>query len=111
MTWATIIAAIMATFGPMLAEWLKRWLEDKLKSAAALIPAPSAVGSAKSGMHAIYEAAYNDTPRRAFGRRALLRVLRRLSVDRAEELVRGSVTLAPDDVDELRDVAGAADGD
>lgn len=111
MTWATTIAALLSTFGPMLSEWLKKWLEDRLKASAALIPAPAAVGNARSGMHVLFDATIAATPRVAFARRALLRRLKAVAVDRADELARGSVTLAPADVEEIRDAAGAADSE
>lgn len=39
MNWASIFAAIISIVGPLVQEWLKRWLDDKLKAVEATLPA------------------------------------------------------------------------
>ena len=109
MTWATIIAALLSAFGPLLAEWLKKWLEEKLSRASDGIAAPVTHGSPERAAGALFDAALASTPRFAPARRALLRRLRAVAVSRAPELVGvGAVELTHAEVEEIRDAANAA---
>lgn len=39
MNWASIFAAIIAVVKPLVEEWLKRWLDDRLKAVERTLPA------------------------------------------------------------------------
>lgn len=34
MSWAAVIAAILGVLGPLVQEWLRKWLDDRLRRAA-----------------------------------------------------------------------------
>lgn len=109
MTWTAIITAMLGTFGPLLVEWLKAWLEDKLKAAAKLIPTPSTVGNPVAGMNLLFDTAIGALPRVAFARRALLRRFKASAVEHAPEFAKGlTVSLSHAEIEDLRDAAGAA---
>lgn len=112
MTWASIIAALLQTFGPLLTEWLKRWLEDRLKGASAALAKPATYGP-EPALAALFDAAIAAVPRGAFARRALLRRLRAVAVARAEAIVRNDapVALTQTEIEDVRDAAGAADAE
>lgn len=102
MGWATILLAILQLVGPYIMEWIKKWLESRLTEAASTLPPFTTFGSSASAHDALFDAAIAGTPRRAFARRGLLRWLKK----------KGPVTaLAPEDVEELRDLAGCCDNE
>lgn len=98
MGWSAIIAAILQAVGPLLAEWLKKWLDSLLNRAAAELdeePEP----------HLLLSKAFELTPRRAFARRALLRTMMR----NASALATG--TLSDGAAEDVRTVGLAANED
>ena len=111
MTWATIIAALLKTFGPLLSEWLQKWLEGRLKAAAEGLPADGLGDYPQQRLGLLFDRALADTPRRAFGRRALLRRLKAASVPRADLLARGGATIGVEEAEDIRDLAAVADGE
>lgn len=83
MSWAAVIAAILEIIGPVIAEWLKRWLEDRLNRAATRLPPPGNLpGGEGEARRTLLSAALDGLPRTAFARRTFLRVLLSLPVDR-----------------------------
>jgi len=111
MTWATLIAAILKTFSPLLSEWLQKWLEGRLRAAAEGLPAEGLAEHPQQRLGLLWDRAIADTPRRAFGRRALLRRLKGASVGRAELIARGGVGISPEEAEDIRDLAAVADGE
>lgn len=100
------IQAILSVLGPLLLDWIKSWLEDKLKQAAARV---TANGTSEQGAAALFDAAIASTPRFAPARRALLRRLKAVAVARADEFARADpVALTQAEVDDVRDAADAA---
>lgn len=96
---SAIIAAIIAIVGPIIAEWLKKWLENILSRAATRLEG-RAFGNDTLARSALLDEAIGLTPRFAFARRALLRKLKATNGD-----------LSPDDVEAIRDLAGAAENE
>lgn len=96
MGWQAIIAAILQAVGPLLVEWLKKWLESLLNRSAANLPAGT------ESAHALLTEAFQSTPRLAFGRRALLRMMLR----HARELESGELSL--DAAEDIRTAGSAA---
>lgn len=104
MSWATIIAQIIAVLGPVLSDLLKRWLDSKLKAAAKGLGDP-AQGDVEDSRF-LLTMALSNTPRRQVMRRAFLR--------HAIESVPGSLSagkLNSADRKELAALAAAADGE
>lgn len=99
MGWAALISSLLEIFGPVLAEWLKRWLDSLLQNSAARLPAAESFGSAKAARTALFDEAISSTPRLAFARRGLLRRMK------AHAEVK---SLTGDAAEELRDLASAA---
>lgn len=73
MGWAAIITLILQTFGPLLVEWLKKWLEDRLKKASTMVAAPESFGDDTDRQEVLLRAVLQDTPRRMVLRRVMLR--------------------------------------
>lgn len=101
MGWAAIIAAIMQVFGPLLAEWLQKWLDSLLNKSAARLPTLSSFNTAEAAKGALLDEAISSLPRLAFARRAMLRRMKSMSVNSASD----------EDVAELRDIAAAAENE
>lgn len=68
-----IVAVILQIVGPLLAEWLKAWLERLLKRAADQTPKGSAGDTDADRARAVLETALGMTKRRQILRRNLLR--------------------------------------
>jgi len=78
--WVTIIAGLIEVFGPVLADWLKAFLAHLFTRAAAELPAPETFGGADNAdkaHSALCSKALDLLPRRAVGRRLLVRAMRR----------------------------------
>ena len=99
MGWAAIIAAVIELFGPLIAEWLRKWLDQKLVMAATLLPSPG--GNEAEAREMLFDAALDSLPRFAFARRTFLRTLRGIAV-------RGG-PLTPEDGAAVRDAGRAAE--
>jgi hypothetical protein len=99
MGWAAIIAAIIELFGPMLKEWLQKWLESRLKKAAERINVADFGTDERAAKVALLNVAIADTPRFMFARRLLLRQMR-------DGVERGTV-----DVNALKDAVALADNE
>lgn len=98
MGWSAIIIMLIELFGPLLIEWLKKWLEDRLNKAAASLPAAESYGSPELARAALFDEAIAALPRLAFARRALLRRMKATDANPT-----------PEALAELRDIAGAAE--
>jgi hypothetical protein len=118
MGWAAIITALVQLFGPILAEWLKKWLDSLLNSAAARVAAPETFTTPAAATAAMFDEAVSGLPRLAFARRSLLRRLKAAAMPRAGAVfgaagAAAAVSAVPaitsDEWVELRDVAGAAE--
>jgi hypothetical protein len=99
MGWAAIIAAIIELFGPLLKEWLQKWLESRLKKAAERINVADFGDDERMAKMALLTRAIEDTPRYMFARRLLLRQMR-------DSVERGSI-----DVNALKDAVALADNE
>lgn len=99
MGWASIIAALLTIFGPMLIEWLKQWLESRMADAATRLPAVASFGSEGDARDALFDEAIRSLPRFAFARRSLLRRMKASAKD-------GVVDEA-----EFRDLAASAENE
>lgn len=71
-----LIKQLLAAFGPLLVELIRAWLESALKRAAKKVPAADTFPSPAAAAVALVEQAIVETPRLAFGKRALLRSIR-----------------------------------
>lgn len=109
MSWATIINALIELFGPILVEWLKQWLDDRLKTAASHLPEPSSFSSPAAGTMALFDKAIASLPILAFSRRTFLRRLRAAAVERSEMIFAGSASigLTFEELSDIGDSAGA----
>lgn len=101
MGWAAIISAIISIFGPMLAEWLKKWLDSRLADVSQSLPAAESFGSPDLARAALFDAAIDSLPRWAFARRALLRRMK----------AHGDGPVTGEAAAEFRDLAGSAAGE
>lgn len=101
MGWAAIITALLQIFGPILGEWLKKWLDSLLNKAAARLPDAETFGSPDAARAALFDEAIASLPRFAFARRSLLRRMR----------AHGTGELTPDQKAEFCDLAGAAENE
>jgi hypothetical protein len=106
MTWATIITAIMAVVGPMLAQWITSWLSSHLNKTAATLPDAPTFGAEASAHAALLDAAITACPRFAFGRRIMLRIVKGISAKHLD----GS-PLSADEKALLTDAGSAADNE
>lgn len=104
MGWAAIISAILAIVGPLIAEWLKKWLESRLHKVAERMPFVS-FGDDQAAAIALLERAVEDTSRFMFAKRMVLR--RALAAVRRPNGL--TAPLSPEDAAELADVAALAD--
>lgn len=94
---SAIIAQLIAIFGPLLVEALKKWLESLLNRAANNVPKNANAAT-------LLNAAIDLTPRVRVGRRALLRLIRDKSHD---AIAAGELNAA--DKKEIRLLAAAAE--
>lgn len=103
MGWASIVAALLAIFGPLISDWLKECTEEKLSDAADNLPEPSTFGSEGEATAALFDEAIARLPRLAFVRRAALRRMK------AASIVDGKLRTAPltaEEIAEARDLVG-----
>jgi hypothetical protein len=105
-----LVAALISVFGPAFLAWVRKLLNKTAKS----LPAPESYPTPHAATAALFDAAIEAVPARKFGRRILLRVLRRVAVARAPELFEaaraggGAVPpLTELEAAELADAAGA----
>lgn len=78
-----LLIALFAALIPILAKWLQEWLAGRLKSAEAKIPKTGEMDD-KAHAKAVLAQALDDTPRIAWGRRALIRWCQR-NVDKTPD--------------------------
>lgn len=97
-----IIKQLLAEFGPLLVALVRAWLESALKRAAKKVDADgmSPAGAAV----ALVQQAIDDTPKLAFGKRALLRLVR----DNAGRVALGHKLTDPHVRDEVADAGKGA---
>jgi hypothetical protein len=109
MGWAAIIAVLLQIFGPLLAEWIKKWFDSHLRHAAALLPEPSFYADEPAARDALFEKAVATT--RNPLRRLLLRRIARHAA--ALDVRAGDTAYTPPAavVEELGDIAGAIETD
>lgn len=101
MGWAAIIAVILEIFGPLLAEWLQKWLDSLLNKAASRLPAASSFATEDMARGALFDEAIRSLPRFAFARRAMLRRMKASGL--------GSLTV--NEEAEFRDLSAAAENE
>jgi hypothetical protein len=99
MGWAAIIAAIIELFGPLLKEWITKWIEGRLKKASERINVADFGDDERAAKVALLTVAIEDLPRWAKARRMLLR---RMKAD----VERGAI-----DVADLKDAVALADNE
>lgn len=107
MSWAAIIAAILQIFGPLISEWLKKWLESRLVKASKTVGAGADGVDDAARIGALMDAALADTPRVAFARRALIRRIRAY----ATVVIPNPRPLAPEEIADIKAAAAHADDD
>lgn len=73
MSWVAIIAAILQVIGPILVEWLRKWLESRLHRAAESLGDMTAFSSEHEARDKMFDAAIKALPKRALARREFLR--------------------------------------
>jgi len=119
MGWISIVTLLVQIFGPLIADWLKRRMEDRLKKAASSMPAMVSFGSAGDGVAALFDRALADTPLILVGERRMLKAARKAALARAEEVWAAASGESPaaafaplSDVErgEIAEAAAAADG-
>lgn len=101
MGWATIITMLIELFGPILVEWLKKWLEGRLNRAALRLPAADTYASHDLAREALFDEAIAELRWFNFAKRALLRRMK----------ARGVGPLTDAEVAEFRDLASAAENE
>jgi hypothetical protein len=112
MGWGAIITALLAVFGPLIAEWLRKWIDDRLRVAASQLPAPATFTTTGATVAALFDEAIALTPRRAVLRRSLLRVMRTKAVPKADSVLTGNFSLDASDELEVSELAtGAAENE
>lgn len=94
-----LITEILATFGPLLTQFLEAWLQSILTQAGGTLPAPVAGTPAAAAKVQLVGRALALTPRVRLGRRALLRAIGRHVNDAA---------LTAEAVEEVQEAAGLA---
>lgn len=107
MSWTLIIGLIVALL-PYLISWLQKLFAKTAKS----LPEPDTFATPEAATVALFDAAIQELPKRKYGRRMLLRVLKRIAVARAPEVfatARGeTVTATPLTADEAAELADAS---
>lgn len=83
MGWSAIIAFLMQLFGPLIAEWLRKWLDDRFAKVLPMMPDPAAYPDDAARVRAICDAALATVPRIAFMRRSLIRRIQVAAVAQA----------------------------
>jgi hypothetical protein len=102
--WLAIISALLTIFGPLIADWLKGCLEERLNEAAASLPPAETYASEGDASDALFDEAIRGLPRFAFARRAALR--RAKAAAREGDGIR-TAPLTAAELDEARDLVGA----
>jgi len=97
--WVPVILALIELFGPVLVEWIKKWLESRLTTAGTHLPPPETFATPQLAQLALLEQAMRSLPYRAFARRALLRLLKSI-------VLRDGV-ITDDDKQQINDLSGA----
>lgn len=103
MGWASIIAALLEVFGPILQDWLKECTKERLEDAAADLPDVGSYASEGAAVVAMFDTAIADLPRLAFVRRSALRRMKAASV-RDGKMRRAPLTA--EEIREGRDLVG-----
>ncbi len=80
MEWVAIIAALMQVFGPILAEWLKKCMEERMEEAAKNLPVASSFASEADAADALFDEMIAGLPRFAFIRRAAFRRMKQAAI-------------------------------
>ena len=104
MAWVSIIAELLKFFGPLLKEWLERWLDDRLSGVAEDLPPAAAFAGEGAARVALIDAALAATPRRQAAKRFLLWRMRSAVV----KAKGGLLAFSPEAAGEFRDAAAAA---
>lgn len=108
MGWSALIMMLIQVLGPILIEWLRKWLDNRMQLAAEQLPAFESYPTEHDAREALFAKAVADLPRRAFARRALLRRLQ--STAAACGVTSAGAIRPPSEAEyaELADLAGAA---
>lgn len=102
---AAIIASLLSIFGPVLADWLKKCLEERLNDAAAGLPPAASFATEGAAVEALFDAAIDNLPRWAFIRRRSLERMKAASVTADGKL--RTAPLTAEELREARDIVGA----
>lgn len=105
MSWAAIIAAILQVLGPILVEWLRKWLDTRLARAAEKL-GDTVYASEHEARDAMFDQAIADLPHHAHRRRRLLKRMKDAAA--AAGVTSAGGILAEADAIELSELAAAA---
>ena len=106
MEWIALIGLLIQIFGPILSEFLKKWLDNHLQAAASTLPAYESYAGLRQQVEELFERAISETRRPL--RRMLLRRLRQMTLNRIQDngVLEGQ-PLFEDEALELRDLSAA----
>lgn len=108
MGWSALIMMLIQVLGPILVEWLRKWLDSRLARAAEKLPAMSSYASEHAARNALFDQAIADLPHLAYARRALLRRMKDASIDAGVTSQGAARPLTEEEATGLADLAGAA---
>lgn len=98
-----IIAALIAAFGPLIGELIKKWLDKALNTAAGKLAPADSFSSPAKAVVSLLTLAIESQPKLAFGKRTLLRAIQR----NAAHVVSG-FPLSATTEEEIRDAGASA---
>ena len=109
MGWAAIIAALIQLLGPIIADWLKKCMESRLRRTAnGPAPAESFANEGEAAS-ALIDGVIASLPWYAYMRRSALRALKRVAIT-ADGKVR-TEPLTATEIAEARDLAAAIENE
>lgn len=109
--WASLIFELLKYLGPVLLEWLRKFLENRLERAAAKLPDFATYATEHDARDAVFQQAIDDLPRFAYARRALFHRLKLAASDAGVTTAGTTLPLNESEVEEIAALAGAADSE
>lgn len=113
MTWFALVELLLAFFGPIIAEWLKKLLDRAAAEAGRDLPASYYAGGIEAaGVEKLFDIALAEVPWYHFARRRVLKACRRQATARAGEfygamrLGREAPVMSAAEAKELADATG-----
>lgn len=106
MGWSGIILALLEFFGPILAEWFRKWLEGRMARAAERLPDFEVYGTEHGARNALFAQLLDDLPTIAPLRR---RIFTRLAEAAEKASVTSQGPMVPLDEESAVEIAGLAD--